>query len=523
MKGALVVGGDRGMQVVSTGTHALLGAVHQAFAEHRPLVLSPDVVWLTIAQGVAQHVRIHASRLRSRLVRHEGRKKLQVSWGGPFPTDAPSIAEIVTRLRAALAAEIGDGRARLLACDFSTTTDVERTASEILLLDAFSPYFDYLLMCVCGIPEVTLTGTVDDWRSIRARVDVIAELELGWWATSLAPIADRLVDAASGKPDVPFFQQIYKPKAAYGAERITGWIARLYPYLKNYERAGRFDRRNPLLEQPLDFLADDLPTNTGGPGWYTGPSITTDEVPPWGGSCLVQVVDEVAQRRFDVTLEGGVLAVEVDPEGRIAPRAAWTLRKTEGSIAAVIADLLSRDDVVRERAAEPSPERSPTDPIADGLPGELVAFYDQIGGARLFVGKGEWRVRGAAAIDSILFEHDNGAPSHAVSRVVDLPDGSCLAWDRTREGLAVLRVTPVEVDDEQGRRVVVKEPIRDVPVVGRAFAPLLARAIAGEGAIDLPPIGAYWDELFDHVRSPRPPAVPLLETIKGIFRGSKKR
>ncbi|WP_272427393.1 DUF4419 domain-containing protein [Polyangium jinanense] len=45
---------DPDLPVVDHGpTHALLGAVHLAFAQHRPLVLSPDAVWLTIAQGVA--------------------------------------------------------------------------------------------------------------------------------------------------------------------------------------------------------------------------------------------------------------------------------------------------------------------------------------------------------------------------------------------------------------------------------------------------------------------------------------
>ncbi|MGI5501316.1 DUF4419 domain-containing protein [Lentzea sp. CA-135723] len=29
----------------------------KAFAEHRPLVLSPDAVWLTITRGIAQRVR----------------------------------------------------------------------------------------------------------------------------------------------------------------------------------------------------------------------------------------------------------------------------------------------------------------------------------------------------------------------------------------------------------------------------------------------------------------------------------
>jgi Domain of unknown function (DUF4419) len=35
-------------------------------------VLSPDAVWLTIAQGVAQHVRMNAEELRPRLVNHGG-------------------------------------------------------------------------------------------------------------------------------------------------------------------------------------------------------------------------------------------------------------------------------------------------------------------------------------------------------------------------------------------------------------------------------------------------------------------
>jgi hypothetical protein len=36
--------------------HPLALAVHTAFSEHRPLVLTPDIIWLTIAQGVAQHI-----------------------------------------------------------------------------------------------------------------------------------------------------------------------------------------------------------------------------------------------------------------------------------------------------------------------------------------------------------------------------------------------------------------------------------------------------------------------------------
>ena len=62
--------------------HPLLAAVHTAFREHRPLVLTPDAVWLTIAQGVAHHMTIHGERLRSRFVAHQGKLDLTFTCEG---------------------------------------------------------------------------------------------------------------------------------------------------------------------------------------------------------------------------------------------------------------------------------------------------------------------------------------------------------------------------------------------------------------------------------------------------------
>src|SRR5262245_58116271 len=54
----------------------LLAAVHTAFSQHRPLTLSPDAVWITIAQGVAHHMTVHGERLRARFVSHQGKLDL---------------------------------------------------------------------------------------------------------------------------------------------------------------------------------------------------------------------------------------------------------------------------------------------------------------------------------------------------------------------------------------------------------------------------------------------------------------
>ena len=47
--------------------HPVVAAVHRAFMDHRPLCLSPDMIWLMIIQGVANHINAHAEELRPRL------------------------------------------------------------------------------------------------------------------------------------------------------------------------------------------------------------------------------------------------------------------------------------------------------------------------------------------------------------------------------------------------------------------------------------------------------------------------
>ena len=45
-----------GQLVADVCLHPVVAAIHLAFSDHRPLVLSPDILWLLIAQGFANHV-----------------------------------------------------------------------------------------------------------------------------------------------------------------------------------------------------------------------------------------------------------------------------------------------------------------------------------------------------------------------------------------------------------------------------------------------------------------------------------
>ncbi len=58
--------------------HPVVAAAHHAFMDHRPLCLSPDMIWLMICQGVANHINVHAEELRPRIVSHQGKLTIKV-------------------------------------------------------------------------------------------------------------------------------------------------------------------------------------------------------------------------------------------------------------------------------------------------------------------------------------------------------------------------------------------------------------------------------------------------------------
>lgn len=214
--------------------HSLAAAAHDAFYTHRPLVLSPDAVWFCIAQGFATHVKLHAEELRERFVSFQGKTKLVVErfdfdlgrknpWPEVFAAFSSEIAKHVGKLR------------DLVVAEFSTTGPTERAAFEILLMDTFQPYFEYMLVGGCGIPSITLTGTPDDWRSLRRRVTMLSEFGLAHWTDVLLPVLDELVATSEGRVRQSFWRSFFRYESGSGFAQMTGWIQVLFPYLVRNE------------------------------------------------------------------------------------------------------------------------------------------------------------------------------------------------------------------------------------------------------------------------------------------------
>jgi hypothetical protein len=233
--------------------HALLNAVKIAFYDHTPLRLSPDAIWITLARGFALHVNENAESLRHRFVRHTGKAKIEVTRldfvpGGDNPW--PEVFEDFSEK----AVESTGGLASLVQADFSTTGPVERTVSHLMAMETFKSFFEFVAYFGCGIPQITLTGTCEDWRKVRVRAQQFADFGLEDWIGTLDPILAQFEQAKDGQPEIEFWRSMFRYNSGSGPAVMTGWVNVLFPYFKDAD-----DKlyKNPYLSDWRERLAID--------------------------------------------------------------------------------------------------------------------------------------------------------------------------------------------------------------------------------------------------------------------------
>lgn len=231
--------------LVLFGAHPFLAGAFKAYQEHRPIIISPDIIWTLIEQGFARHITLHADKFRDRLVDFQGKREItivaskdDIQLGNPnskWETVLPQFTEQIEKFT-------GMAYANNLRADFSTTNTDSRIASEIILMESVKSFFDYRMMVMgCGISAVTLEGSIADWESILKKLDYIETFDLFWWTDELRPIVQQIVQTKKGNLDKGFWSDMLqlRSKQAYAPhETIDGWIVKFYPFNDKGEQRG---------------------------------------------------------------------------------------------------------------------------------------------------------------------------------------------------------------------------------------------------------------------------------------------
>lgn len=215
----------------------------QAYADHRPLVLSPDMVWLIISQGFSRYVNAHTEEMRDLLVFHEGKMELVTISNNNILLPNGDWKLLLNDFSACIAKNTKGELADLMTANFSTTGITERIASQVSLMDVVKKYFIYTrISASCGIPSITLKGSPEDWQKVLDKVRCLKKYHLEKWVSDLEDILKEFVKASKGNHNTSFWQSIVKKRridqikagnwCLTDPKKITyldGWFLKFFP------------------------------------------------------------------------------------------------------------------------------------------------------------------------------------------------------------------------------------------------------------------------------------------------------
>jgi len=361
-------------KTISSGEiHPLAWAVHLAFAEHRPLRLTPDMLWITIAQGFAQHVNNNSEQLRDQFVHHQDKKKLVVC--AQELSKPEHWAKVIQAWGLQIRDHVGAEVYRLIECNFTTTTPIIQTVSRIVMMDTFKQYFDYEVDIICGIPEVIFAGTVEDWQEIYHRVLQLAKYDLNLWVDRLLPICREWIKTAKRQPSLEFWRAIYMPEETYGDNLITGWLGDLFPYLKE-GIAQAATLKNPLLNRKRhQFIVKE--------------GISLGELP--SGLSQVPFLLKIRQSEVPLQLLGGFIGVKQEPDsGILQPELGWAVQEQSGMY--ILPEVLVH--LQKEHTTCTPIDWSKASLDSNLIPKEMIQMLEQFDGATLYANSSHpWQLR----------------------------------------------------------------------------------------------------------------------------------
>ncbi|MDG1333698.1 MAG: DUF4419 domain-containing protein [Crocinitomicaceae bacterium] len=303
-----------------------VATIHKSFDQHRPLSFTPDVIWLTIAQGVSIHINENFEELESHIFKTEKPDKIQVR-NDSLPNGSVHWVDLLHAFSDSTTKYVNDDYYAFFVPEFSTTTNIDMVSYEVTMLEGFSQAFKYLGDSGCGIPHITLQGNREDWQAIYERLDKIEELGLTVWAEELRMVIQKFIDVFDDNVDVDFWQSIYKDHSEYGAWYVSGWFVKFFPYLFGTgERESVTDdnpyyyARAPKIYIPNKFLEGDQ---------YLISRLSTSDFPSGIAEIDVHWNDWGTNREMKV--HAGFYGIKQYEDLTLEPAIAWAVLDKDGS------------------------------------------------------------------------------------------------------------------------------------------------------------------------------------------------
>ena len=247
-------------KIKSFENHKVLLGYLNAYFNHCPIKLSPNVIWQLILNNFSEYVNINSEKLRKKFVNFEGKKKLICIKVGSIKDVNKYKDDLIKEFCDKIAENIGKEITDILTPNFSTSTNETIIAGKASIMSTFKMFFDfYFGMASCGIPYIILEGNLNDWEKILEKLKYLSKYDFD--INLIEKDIIEIINTKKGKINLDFWRKIIMETREKTEERmpcsifsttverdfITGWILHFY----NEEKVKK-DKLNKLIKEIVE-------------------------------------------------------------------------------------------------------------------------------------------------------------------------------------------------------------------------------------------------------------------------------
>ncbi|KAM9988577.1 hypothetical protein ACTFIZ_003718 [Dictyostelium cf. discoideum] len=258
---------------IIVGYNSFIYSAWEAYNYHHHLEIRPENIWMAIVSQFSFYINKYNKELRNKFVDFNDEKKiLQVftdysileidngngngSGGGGGGGDGGgkdvSFEKLTNDMVDEICKNIKDPSIRdWIIPSFSTTTVSDKIIFSSVLMSTLKKDFIYRYGSKCGLPKVTLLGTVDDWIQLKERSLKLKEFNISnsdsssssssgsdnsddndnenlmnkWVDKYLLEILDNFIESSNGKPNKTWWNQIIDFREQSGSSVLSGWLS----------------------------------------------------------------------------------------------------------------------------------------------------------------------------------------------------------------------------------------------------------------------------------------------------------
>ena len=226
-------------KIWSFGYHKVLLGYLNAYFDHCPIKVSPNIIWQLILNLFSKYVNDYSEELRNIFVNFEGKKDIECIRIGKFKDVYKYKDDLIEEFCKRISENIGTELTDILTPNFTTSTKESIIAGKVSIMSTFKKYFNYRIgMVSCGIPYILLEGSLEDWKKILEKLKSLSKC--GFSTKKIEEDIIEIINTKEGKINLDFWRKIIMETKGtitevkdcmdveVERELITGWILDFY-------------------------------------------------------------------------------------------------------------------------------------------------------------------------------------------------------------------------------------------------------------------------------------------------------